>query len=109
MPKTKIGKISFWLVVFGLLFVIIIGAIAGIIDSNTCDADGVCAIEAESLAMYSTRIIPSLLGMLSLVVGGITSIIAVVKYHDKAISLFISALIGIMGIIFVLGEFLVPH
>ena len=59
--------------------------------------------------MYVTRIIPSLLGMLSMVVGGILSIITLLKCRDYVISLFLSSLIGIMAILFILGEFLVPH
>ena len=42
-------------------------------------------------------------------IAGITSIIAIVKHRDYAVFLFFSALIGILGILFVIGEFVFPH
>ena len=55
------------------------------------------------------KIILSLLAMGCMIIAGITSFVSIIKYRDYAISLFISSLIGLMGIVFVLGEFLVPH
>jgi hypothetical protein len=37
------------------------------------------------------------------------SIVSIIKYHDYSLLLFLSAFLGILGIMFVLGEFLVPH
>ena len=45
----------------------------------------------------------------AIVGGGIISIISIVKYRDYAIFLFLSSLIGILGILFVIGEFAFPH
>ena len=103
MPKTKIGKISFLLVALGFLAIIILNAIASLMQANDiCDANGICTAPEDNLRFV--RIGISLLAMGCILVAGITSIISIIKYRDYAIFLFLSALIGIMGIMFVLGE-----
>ena len=112
IPKTKIGKISFWLVISGFILIIILNVISGLMQANDyCDENGVCYsnLPDGSWIIIFTRIIPALLAMGCIIIAGITSFISIIKYKDYAILLFLSALLGIMGIIFVLGEFLVPH
>lgn len=90
LPKTRIGKISFW---------IVIAAFIGIYLEYW-------------IAMATKSSSPPFLEILfmgALVICGITSFIAIVKYRDYAISLFISALIGLLGILFIIGEFAFPH
>ena len=82
--------------------------------NDICDENGICSPAPESLDgsqifIFLTRVIPGLLAMGCILVAGITSIISIIKYKDYAISLFLSSLIGILGIIFVLGEIFVPH
>ena len=113
-PKTKMGKISFWLVIFGILVIILMNIMSTIMSRNDiCDAEGCEPApgdwELNFVFMFFTRIFISLLAMGCVVIAGITSIIAITKYRDRAILLFLSALLGIMGIMFVLGEILVPH
>ena len=90
LPKTKIGKISFWLVILSFIGIYL----------------------NYWIAMAARISMPPLLGILPLgilVICGITSFFAIIKYRDYAILLFLSALIGLLGILFVLGEFLFPH
>jgi len=89
-PKTKIGKISFWVGVSAFVLV----------------------YAQYWLAMLFQASSPILLGIITMIcvcVSGVTSIVALTKYRDRAILLFLSAAIGAMGILFVLGEFLFPH
>ena len=115
MPKTKIGKISFWLVICGVLVIILMNIIVGQMQKNDiCNAEDICQPapgdwEANQTFVLITNIIPSLLAMGCILIAGITSIVAIIKYKDRAIFLFISALIGLLGILFVIGEFAVPH
>ena len=90
MPKTKIGKISFWLVMLGLALLFVPYWIAMAFKISMPPASGFLSI-----------------GLM--VIFGITSVVAIIKNKDKAILLFVSALFGLFGIFFVLGEFLVPH
>jgi len=90
LPKTKIGRISFWIVIVCFIGIYLQYWIAMATKSSILLFFGVSFMDA-------------------LVTCGIISIVAIVKYRDYAILLFLSALIGIMGILFVLGEFLVPH
>ena len=81
--------------------------------NDICNAEG-CApapssLDANKTFIFFIRIIPSLLAMVCIIIGGIISMFAIIKYRDSAILLFLSALFGLFGIIFVLVEFLVPH
>jgi len=89
-PKTKIGKISFWVGVSAFILIYLQYWLA-------------------MLFQKSAPIPLGLLAMLCLCVAGVTSIISLTKYRDHAILLFVSALIGCLGVLFVLGEFLFPH
>jgi len=88
-PKTKIGRISFWVGVsaFVLLYV-----------------------QYWLAMLFQTSIIfPGLLALFCILVAGASSILALTKYKDRSILLFVPALIGCFGLLLVLGEFLFPH
>jgi hypothetical protein len=90
LPQTIIGKISFWLVIISLIGLYL----------------------QYWIAIASGLSIPPILGLLPmglLIICGITSIVAIIKYMDKAILLFLSALLGILGILFVIAELIFPH
>jgi len=90
LPRTKIGKYSFWLVILGLVLM----------------------YSQYWIAMGFNISPPPLLGLLSIIlmiIFGITSLISIIKDKEKAIALFISALFGILGILMILGEFIFPH
>ena len=89
MPKTRIGKISFWLTMLGVALVYIPYWLAMAFDISS-PFSGFVAI-----------------GLL--VIFGICSMISIIRYKDRAISLFISSLAGLFGILLVIGEFLFPH
>ena len=55
------------------------------------------------------RILPSFTAIFAIITGGVTSIISIIKRKDRAIFLFISALMGFLGLLVLLGEFLIPH
>lgn len=111
LPKTKIGKVSFWLVISGLLVIVVLNVVAELMQANDrCDANGICYSNVEEGGwVWLTRIIPSLLAMAAICTAGITSIVAIAKYRDRAILLFLSSLLGIMGMLFVLGEIFIEH
>ena len=89
MPKTKIGKISFWLTMLGIALVYIPYWLAMAFDMSF-KLTGFVAI-----------------GLL--VIFGISSMVSIIKYKDRAILLFVSSLAGLFGILLVIGEFLFPH
>ena len=114
LPKTKMGKISFRLVISGILIIILLNVMSAMMSKNDpCNAEGCEPApgdwELNPIFMFFTRILPGLLALECVVIAGITSTIAIIKYRDRAILLFVSALIGLMGLTFVLGEFLFPH
>jgi hypothetical protein len=108
-PKTKLGKISFWVVIIAFIGIYLNYWISMIrVDLNDpCNLDNSCT-SPEGLGR-DIMIVFSLTAMGCVIIGGIASFIAILKYKDHAVSLVISAFIGLMGIIFILGEFLVPH
>ena len=89
-PKTKIGKISFWIAISAFILMY---------------------LQYWYAMLFKTSVPPimGLLAVLCVCVAGVTSIIALTKYRDHAILLFLSALIGVFGFLLVIGEFFFPH
>jgi hypothetical protein len=89
-PTTKIGKISFWVGVgaFILLY-----------------------LQYWYAMLFQTSVSPvlGLLPMLCILAAGVGSVVALTKYRDRAILLFLSAGIGALALLFLVGEFLFPH
>ena len=89
-PKTKFGKVSFWIVLVCFVGIYLQYWMA-------------MATESSSPPIFG------ILLMIGLVICGITSIVSIIKYKDRAISLFLSSLVGILGILFLIGELVFPH
>jgi len=89
MPKSKLGKWSFWIVVYCFASLYLNYWIAMVLEISI--------------------FLPGFFVMGLLVISGITNLISIIKYRDLAMSLFIGSLIGLLGILFVLGEFIFPH
>lgn len=89
-PKTKIGKVSFWIGVAAFIIMYL----------------------QYWVAMLFKISIPGYSGFLAVILilgAGISSVVALTKYKDKAILLFVSAFIGMLGLLLVIGEFVFPH
>ena len=89
-PKSKMGKVSFWLGIssFALLFI----------------------QYWISMLFHATLPIPiGFLTVICMLVAGILSVIALVRRQDHAILLFVPALFGLLGLFFVLGELIFQH
>lgn len=98
-PTTKIGKISFWLGVssFGLMFI------------QYWTAMIMQKIDPLGQSAGSVFVIPGILAIMGILIAGVTSVIALTKYKDRAILLFIPVLIGLFGLFLVAGELFFPH
>jgi hypothetical protein len=135
LPKTKIGKISFWMVISGFLVIVLLNVIGELAFCNDCP-DGylieghVCnpacyystpACLSPSIASTcNTNLVDTLmwriiditlglLSMISIISGGVLSFIALFKKKDRALLLYVPLLIGVLGLLFLLGELLFPH
>lgn len=89
-PKTKWGKISFW------------GTIVGII----------MMFSLYWISLLRQLNIPIPFGFTSVILNlifGTTSIILIIRNKDRAILLFLSALLGLFAWFMLIGEFLFPH
>jgi len=83
-PKTNLGKVSFYGVLIDFLLLI----------------------------MKTNNIFipfPAMILMGLICIFGITSIYSIIKNKDYAILLFVTSILGILGILFSLGEILYPH
>jgi hypothetical protein len=89
MARTKIGKWSFWIAVAGFVFMYLNYWIAMITGGGSAWSGFVT--------------------LLFILIGGIGSLFAVIRYKDYAISLFLSSLIGIFGLFLIVGELVFPH
>ena len=98
MPKTKIGKISFWICISA--FVLLFSQYwLSMLFSNNCVGD-LCPDPGGFSILV--KVVPGILAIALILITCVTSLIAIVKYHDRAILLFLPVLIGFMGIIFIL-------
>ena len=59
--------------------------------------------------MENFDIIFGLLAMASILGSGILSLISIIKYRERAVLIFIPTILGILGLIFVLGEIFILH
>jgi len=89
-PKTKIGKLSFWLVIAGLILLYLQYWIAMLFSSSVSPPFGLISIAL-------------------ILIFGISSIFSIFKFKDHAVLLYISSFLGLLGILFVIGEFIFPH
>ena len=89
LPKTKLGRLS-----SGITF---------------CSFIGIFLQYWVSIVFGASFSLSGFLMAAGVLLGGVLSGIAILKNHDYAVGLFISALIGVLGVLFVLGEFLFPH
>ncbi|MFH1787363.1 MAG: hypothetical protein ABH811_01060 [archaeon] len=87
-PKTKLGKISFWV------------TLVGFINWNYL------------VVMIFGKSIPIPFGLTSIalmLIFGTISIILIIRNKDRAILLFLSALLGLFAWCMLIGDFLFPH
>jgi hypothetical protein len=134
-PKTTIGKLSLWLVFLGVVTIILLNVIGDLAFCGKCP-DGyrkegeVCNPECyystppclapsvpascnrELVASTVWRTLDIILGlaaMISILFGGVLSLLALFKKKDRAILLYLPLLIGVLGLVFIVGEFVFPH
>lgn len=132
-PKTKLGKISLWLGLSGIIAIILLNIFAenaycGLCpegfrkDRNSCNpecyyseppclspsVEPFCNME-ENDSWRPFDIVLGLLAMASILGSGIISLISIIKCRERAILIFIPVILGIFGLIFILGEIFIPH
>ena len=96
MPKTKAGKWSVGLIIaFLLLFV------------------GASQLPAVSFQRYPVLGLVNVVAVITAGISGVaaffTGLISIIKSKERSVLVFIATAIGLFALIFVLGEFLVPH
>ena len=99
LPRTKLGKISIWLAICGIAL-FYFQYWLGMLFPSPDQPIGIDLL---------IRILPGFTAIFAIITGGVTSIISIIKRKDRAIFLFISALMGFLGLLVLLGEFLIPH
>lgn len=99
LPKTKLGKISLLLIIMGIV-IFYIQYWLGILFPNPEPPIGLDLL---------IRILPGFTAIVAICISGVTSIISIIKKKDRAILLFVSTIIGLLGFVLILGELLIPH
>lgn len=98
MPKTKTGRWAVWLIgvfiaVFGLTQAIYIASVGGVNLANNNPLLPMLAI----------------LGFGAGIASFVLSLMSIFKFKEHSAILYIILAVGLIPVIFVLGEFLVPH
>jgi hypothetical protein len=99
LPTTTLGKWTVGLIISLILFFLL--AIAIIILAHQTGG--------ETFTAKNYIAIPMLLVVMSGVSAFITGLIAILKYKERTLLVFLATFIGLNVLIFLLGEFLVPH
>jgi hypothetical protein len=99
LPTTTLGKWSIGLVISLILFFILSFAII-ILGHQT---------GGETFFDNLYIAVPMFLAGISGIAAFITGIICILRYKERSVLVFMSALIGLFVLFLVLGEFLAPH
>lgn len=97
LPQTSYGKKA--LIVFGLFIVMILVSNI-IVQLQEPDIDGISRL---------ITIVTGLIGIVSAFTGLALSVLALTKQKERAILVFLPLLIGLLMLIFIIGEVTVPH
>lgn len=99
LPTTKLGKCTIGLIISLILFFLLAAAIATLGRQTGGD----------TLTANNYIAIPMLLAAVSGVSAFMIGLIAVLKYKERSLIVFLSIFIGLNILVFILGEFLTPH
>jgi hypothetical protein len=99
VPRTYLGKWSVGMIVAGLLFFTFANIIAGLQGPR---AD-------QTIFDNPLLSVPMILAGLSVISSFFTGVIGMIWRRERAVLVFISSLIGFLLLVFLIGEFLVPH
>jgi hypothetical protein len=99
LPTTTLGKWTIGLIISLFVFFLLSVAIV-----NLGHQTG-----GETVTANNYIAIPMLIAVISGVSAFITGIIAILKYKERSLLVFIATFIGLNILVFLLGEFLSPH
>jgi len=98
LPQTKLGKISVWLITISFLLIILMRFFVAL---------GQTGGETFFDNLYLG--IPGILAGISIVSAFFTGIWSIIRHKERSVFVFISTFIGFLALIFLIGEFTVPH
>ncbi len=105
MPKTLLGKLSVGFIFAMPVLFFIGGSLTNILYRSVPAGNTILAdMQSRPALAYAM-----LAGMSCGVLAFISGIIAIVRQKERAILVYVSTIIGALLIIFLLGEFLLPH
>jgi undecaprenyl pyrophosphate phosphatase UppP len=66
---------------------------------------------ANIVLNFAWSILPggAILGFICGLVGGVLALIAVIRQHERSWLVWLAVLVGLSVLVFILGEFLIPH
>lgn len=105
MPKTKLGKSSFFLIV-AVPFLFVLGTLSLDLFYESITSGQTIL---EDIAKRPALAIPMLTGMLAGIAAFGTGLIALIKHKERSILVFISTVLGALMLLFVIAEIAFPH
>ncbi len=94
LPKTRLGKWSFWLAIAFVVLMMAPWFLSRIISQTIGIPFG-----------FSFGMLSILSGIAALVTG----IISTLKQKERSLLVFLAIIIGFFALVFIIGEFVVPH
>ncbi len=105
MPKTLLGKLSIVLIVAMPVLFFLGGAFTNLIYSGVPAGNSIL----EDISARPALALTMLAGMVCGVLSFISGLLAIIKQKERAVPVYVSTAIGALLLVFLLGEFLLPH
>ena len=105
MPKTNLGKWSFWLIVAMPILILIGSSLTNSLYESVPSGDTIL----EDIANRPVLALSMLAGLASGVGAFITGLVAILKQKERAILVYAASVIGAGTLIFLIVEFSFPH
>lgn len=105
MPKTKLGKWSVVLIILTPVLFFLGSLFLKLFYESVSSGSTIL----EDIVKRPVLAIPMLLGMGSGVSAFFTGLIAIIKDKERAVVVFVSTVLGLLVILFLIGEFTSPH
>lgn len=104
LPTSNYGKVALALIA-GMLVLFVLGSMALSLYEGTPSGD---SIPADIIARPLVSV-PMVLGYLASVVACVVGLVAILKYHDHAVLVYATVLIGGGLLLMIVGEAIAPH
>jgi len=106
LPKTYFGKWSVGLVAAFILIAVVHGLVT---PPRPSPSAPVLPPSMAVVAVGILRMVALIIGLASAIAGFVTGLISIIKSRERSILVFLAVIVGLLVLMFCLGEVIFPH